>query len=279
MAIEVFKRREMKYIMNKERYDHIREYMSKWMNLDEFCIGGKFYTIANIYYDTEDNNIIRQSVAKPKYKEKLRLRAYGVPTMDSKVYLEIKKKYRGIVYKRRVTPNLKQAYEFINTREIPDLGEKPKYVQQQVYKELQHTLNFYNPLPALYLAYDRIAYFGKPEEEGGPGRGLRISFDFNVRTRRENTGLELGDHGEPLLDEDTFVMEVKSGSLLPRWLLDYFAEHGMRRGSISKYGTEYKRYLKRQIEAGTLFADSSSVGSDENNKTKKVIQQGGIIHA
>lgn len=248
MAIEVFARKEMKYIIDAERYKHIVDYMLTYMNYDEHNMGGKHYTIANIYYDTHDHNIIRQSVAKPRYKEKLRLRAYGVPDMDSKVYLEIKKKYKGVVYKRRVTLLLDQAYEFIETREIPpETSRRPQYVKTQVMKELQHALHFYQPLPMLYLAYDRIAFFGKDPSEGGPGRDLRISFDFNTRTRREDVRLEMGDHGEPLLKEGWYVMEVKAGDTLPRWLLDYFAEHGLRRGSLSKYGSEYKRFLRRDI--------------------------------
>jgi len=247
MAIAVFKRAEIKYIIDEERYHDIRNFLSQYMNLDEYNQGGKHYTIANIYYDTVDSDIIRQSVAKPKYKEKLRLRAYGVPDLTSKVYLEIKKKYLGVVYKRRVTLPLEQAYEFLETAQLPDLTGM-KYVKQQVYKELAHTISFYKPIPMIYLAYDRIAYFGKDPSEGGPGRGLRISFDFNTRTRREDVRLESGDHGEFLLDEGKYIMEVKSAELLPQWLLDYFAKHEMRRGSISKYGTEYKKLLRQQAE-------------------------------
>ena len=250
MAIEVFARKEMKYILDAERYKHFTEYMLKYMNYDEHNHGGQHYTIANIYYDTHDHNIIRQSVAKPKYKEKLRLRAYGVPDMDSKVYLEIKKKYKGVVYKRRVTLLLNEAYDFIESMEIPpENSKRPKYVKTQVMKELKESLLFYKPIPMIYLAYDRIAFFGKPHSEGGPGRDLRISFDFNTRTRREDVRLEMGDHGEFLLKDGWYIMEVKAGNTLPKWLLEYFAEHGMRRGSMSKYGSEYKRFLRRDIIA------------------------------
>jgi hypothetical protein len=266
MAIEVFKRKEMKYIMNGERYAHITNFLTKYMNLDEYNKGNQHYSIANIYYDTHDNNIIRQSVAKPKYKEKLRLRAYGVPDLDTKTYLEIKKKYRGIVYKRRVTLPLRDAYHFIETGEIPVNKKSDRYVNRQVMKELQYAIQFYEPIPVIYLAYDRIAYFGKPESEGGPGRDLRISFDFNVRTRREETGLEIGDHGEQLLEEDTFIMEVKSAQTLPRWLLDYFEEHGMRRGSFSKYGAEYKRFLRRNIEGTSQIETQYSQATDGSHK-------------
>jgi hypothetical protein len=172
--------------------------------------------------------------------------------LTDKVYLEIKKKYKGIVYKRRVTMQLHEAYEFIKTMQVPKESDSKskKFVRSQVFQELKHTLEFYDPVPMIYLAYDRIAYFGKPESEGGPGRELRISFDFNVRTRRENTGLEIGDHGEQLLPRGEVIMEVKAGTDLPQWLLDYFAEHGMRRGSFSKYGQEYKRFLRRQLAEG-----------------------------
>jgi len=269
MAIEVFKRIETKYVIDEARYKHITEFLLKYMNYDEYNAGGKFYTIANIYYDTVDNHIIRTSVAKPKYKEKLRLRAYGVPELDTKVYLEVKKKYKGIVFKRRITLPLADAYEFINTRKLDKFEnpEKPlKYVKKQVYREIQHTLHYYDPVPAIYLAYDRVAFFGKPQCEGGPGRDLRISFDFNVRTRREGTGLELGDHGEQLLEPGQYILELKGGGILPRWLLDYFAEHGMIRQSFSKYGNEYKRYCRRLREAGIDVATYSK----ENETIKKL---------
>ncbi|MCL1903551.1 MAG: polyphosphate polymerase domain-containing protein [Oscillospiraceae bacterium] len=260
MAIEVFARKEMKYIMDAERYKHITEFMLEYMNYDEHNHGGKHYTIANIYYDTVNHDIIRESVAKPKYKEKLRLRAYGVPEMDSNVYLEMKKKYKGVVYKRRVTLKLDEAYKFVETREIPpETSKRPQYVKTQVMKELQQTLLFYEPIPMIYLAYDRIAFFGKDPSEGGPGRDLRISFDFNTRTRREDVRLENGDHGEPLLKDGWYVMEVKAGSTLPRWLLNYFAEHNLMRGSVSKYGSEYKRFLRRQI-----VADAKATGAALN---------------
>lgn len=248
MAIEVFKRKEIKFIMDEQRYWHIRKFLETYMNLDEYNQGDQFYTIANIYYDTNDHEIIRNSVSKPRYKEKLRLRAYGVPELDSKVYLENKKKYKGIVYKRRVTLKLEQAKKFIETAEIPVL-KKQTYVNNQVLKEMKHSIEFYKPIPMVYLAYDRIAYFGKDPSEGGPGRELRISFDFGVRTRREDVLLEAGDHGEPLLEPGWYIMEVKAGGILPRWLMDYFAEHNMTRGSFSKYGNEYLRFVRRNLAA------------------------------
>ena len=67
------------------------------MKIDEY---GQ-HTILSLYYDTDDFRFIRHSMDKPKYKE-ISHPGYGVPSQDSLVFLEIKKKVNGIVYKRRV---------------------------------------------------------------------------------------------------------------------------------------------------------------------------------
>ena len=115
MAIEVFNRYEHKYILDRATYRQVIEIMDMHMELDKYNAGLKPYTIANIYYDTADDYLIRKSLSKPVYKEKLRLRAYGVPDRDTKVFLEIKKKYKGIVNKRRTTLKLDEAYRFIQS--------------------------------------------------------------------------------------------------------------------------------------------------------------------
>ena len=110
MAIEIFNRYEHKYKLDTKTFNKVLEIMDEHMELDSHCGEHSLYTIANIYYDTKDNSLIRESLSKPAYKEKLRLRSYGVPDMDSKVFLEIKKKYRGLVNKRRTTLELGEAY-------------------------------------------------------------------------------------------------------------------------------------------------------------------------
>ena len=95
MAIESFNRYEHKYKLDTKTFNKVLEIMDEHMELDSHCGEHSLYTIANIYYDTKDNSLIRESLSKPAYKEKLRLRSYGVPDMDSKVFLEIKKKYRN----------------------------------------------------------------------------------------------------------------------------------------------------------------------------------------
>lgn len=234
MAIEVFNRYEHKYMLDRKTYEKVIEVMDQHMELDSHNENHKPYTIANIYYDTADDHLIRASLQKPKYKEKLRLRAYGVPKKDSKVFLEIKKKYNGIVNKRRTTLTLKEAYDFVKSGKKPPLKD---YMNAQVLEEINYFLKVYDLKPKLYLAYDRVAYF----EKGNPD--LRISFDTNIRSRRYDVRLEAGDYGELLLDGDVYLMEVKTSLAKPLWLVHVMTELDIKRTSFSKYGTEFKEMV------------------------------------
>lgn len=240
MAIEVFNRYEHKYILTTEQMQKIMPVIDAHMSMDEHCKNHATYTIANLYYDTEDDILIRRSLGKPVYKEKLRLRSYGVPDMDSKVFLEIKKKYKKKVNKRRTKLKLHEAYQFCESCVPP---EHQEYMNSQVCSEIEYFLKFYNVKPKVYIAYDRLAYF----EEGNPD--LRISFDTNIRTRRTDLRLEAGDHGKHLLDEGLWLMEVKTSKAKPIWLCDILAELDIKRTSFSKYGTEFRQQINVQQTA------------------------------
>lgn len=232
MAIEVFNRFEHKYLIDEKEYERIREVIEKYMDRDSYNIGGAPYTIANIYYDTKDDYLIRKSLSKPPYKEKLRLRAYGVPTLDDRVFLEIKKKYKGIVNKRRTALSLCEAYDFIEKGHLSNI--KP-YMNLQVAYEIEYFLSRQTLYPKVYLAYDRIAYLEKGSQD------LRISFDQNIRARRSDVALEKGDWGETLMNKDSYLMEIKTARAKPLWLTALLSEHNLRRSSFSKYGTEFRR--------------------------------------
>lgn len=135
MGIEVFNRYENKYLVDEKTYHHIYNRLLEYMELDEFNKKNEFYTISNIYYDTKDNQLIRRSLSKPKYKEKLRLRAYGVPNPDAQVYLEIKKKYCGLVNKRRTNMKLDEAYDFVSSKTKPEIKH---YMNKQVINEIEY---------------------------------------------------------------------------------------------------------------------------------------------
>ncbi len=245
MAIEVFNRFEHKYLLDQETFDALCAEIENHMELDSHNKGYKTYPIANIYYDTPNDDLIRNSLAKPTYKEKLRLRSYGVPNMDTKVFFEIKKKCGGIVNKRRTVLRLNEAYEFVKKGSISEIRD---YMNPQVIHEEEYFLKHYPDLePKVYLAYDRLAFF----EEGNPD--LRISFDTNIRSRREDVRLESGDWGTQLLPDGTWLMEIKTSRAKPLWLCDLLTKYDIKRRSFSKYGTEFKSYCHEHDEHKESF--------------------------
>ncbi|MCL6458025.1 MAG: VTC domain-containing protein [Gorillibacterium sp.] len=156
MAIEVFNRYENKYLMDTRAFYSIYRRLSEYMELDEYNRNHPFYSISNLYYDTEHHSLVRSSLSKPKYREKLRIRAYGVPAAGDNVYLELKKKVFGLVNKRRTGMKLHEAYEFIRTGKPPAWREG---MNRQVTAEIEYFLSRYKLQPMVYLAYDRIAMF------------------------------------------------------------------------------------------------------------------------
>lgn len=247
MAIEVFNRYEHKYLMDTKTYWAITKRIQKYMQADAYNIGGNCYTIANLYYDTKDNLLIRQSLSKPVYKEKLRLRSYGVPQSSSDVFLEIKKKFDGLVNKRRTILKPQEAYEFLSSNVPTSLKS---YMNKQVTMEIKYFLSCYDLQAKTYIAYDRMAYFEKDNPD------LRISFDTNIRTRRYDLRLECGDYGDPILDDGIWLMEVKTALAKPVWLCNIISEFGLCRTSFSKYGTEFKQQLglEEKPQATRIFA-------------------------
>lgn len=225
MAQVVFKRYEKKYILTKSQYEAFIAKTSHRLMQDRY---GN-HTVCNIYFDTDNYALIRKSIEKPAYKEKLRLRSYGVPTSSSHVFLEIKKKFDGIVYKRRVEMTLDEAYRYIYEREKAEEG--------QILNEIDYFLDFHKPEPKIFLAYDRIALLGRDNP------CLRVTFDTNVRWRDEKIGLENGAWGNVMVDEGTYIMEIKFPDAMPVWLCEVLDELRIYPQSYSKYGTCYTKYL------------------------------------
>ena len=234
MSIEVFNRYEKKYILDEDIYMNLKNEISGYMEPDKYNKEGKIYTISNIYYDTINNDLITRSIQKPIYKEKLRLRGYGVPKLDDMVFLEIKKKYDGIVNKRRSSMKLGEAVKMLETGRMEELQP---YMNEQIIHEIEYMLSNMEIVPALYLAYDRYAYFDVAD------RDFRLTFDFNVRSRREDLDLTKGDYGELLFDEGTIIMEMKASNAVPLWFAKVLSKYKLYPVSVSKYGTEFKKKL------------------------------------
>lgn len=239
MAIEVFKRYEKKYILTLDTYEKLLPVLLEHMRYDKYNLGGEPYIISNLYYDTDTSYCLRRSTEKPKYKEKLRLRSYGVTPLDGKVFLEIKKKYNGLGNKRRTKMYLQDAYDFIETGVPP---ECQSFMNAQVLKELTQYLKMYPVKPVAYVKYDRYAFF----ETGN--MDLRLSFDTNIRTRREDLNLHTTTDGELLLPEDMGIMEIKTSRAMPLWLVDALTQNKCFSRSFSKIGTEYFKNIENSLE-------------------------------
>ena len=157
MAIEVFNRYEVKYLLNKTQYENILSAVPEYMTSDKYNKNNTFYSISNLYLDSNEDYFIRRSIEKPVFKEKLRLRAYGTPALDDIVYLEIKKKFKGLVNKRRTPFILQEAYNFLNNGTIPSESK----LNGQVFREIEYVMKLFNSYPKVYISYDRLAFFAK----------------------------------------------------------------------------------------------------------------------
>jgi len=234
MAIEVFNRYEKKYRIRDDTYQKLRERLTEYMDADEHSKDGGFYSICNIYYDTPDNYLIRKSIEKPEYKEKLRLRSYGVRALDEKVFLEIKKKYKKLVNKRRTKLKLEDAYRYLETKDKP---EPKNYINGLVLNEIDYMIHRLDLSPKVFLSYDRCAMFGKDNKD------FRVTFDRNITTRRYDLGLHYGIYGDKLLEEDEWIMEIKIDKAMPMWMTKILSEFQIYPTSFSKYGIEYQKFV------------------------------------
>lgn len=229
-----FKRYEMKYLFDETKYRRLLRKLEGKLVADEY--GNT--TICNIYYDTPDSRLIRTSLEKPVYKEKLRLRSYGTPGRDGTVYLELKKKYKGVVYKRRETMVLDEAVRYL------EQGQTPGF-DSQILHEIDWFLDYYQSIhPAMHISYDRIAMYGVENP------GLRVTFDTNILWREEELDLKKGSWGQSLLQPGQRLMEIKIAEAMPVWLSDILDECAIFPVSFSKYGRAYQE--KQKIKTGGI---------------------------
>ena len=215
---DCFKRYEKKYLLSESQYRRLSVALMDHMKPDRYSKS----LICNIYYDTPDRRLIRASLEKPVYKEKLRLRSYGLSDGESPVFLELKKKYRGVVYKRRVCLPLKEAEHFLQ-------NDGSRLPSTQIEREISWTLSFYNLLePACFLCYDRTALTGQEDP------GLRVTFDSGILWREEALRLDAGVWGNPLLRPGQRLMEIKIPGAMPLWLCNLLDEQRLYTVSLSR---------------------------------------------
>ena len=239
MAIEIFSRVELKYLLSTEDVDALMPLLAENMDCDPYNFGGKTYQISNIYFDTAQNELIIKSLEKPVYKEKLRLRSYGrVENPEQTVFLEIKKKFDGVVYKRRTPFTYNNAISFLEEQKLPE-NEKTNW---QVLREIMDLQKRYVLLPRVFISYERLAFFGNNNSD------FRITLDRNILTRREDLKLDSEIYGTPLLQEGMWLMEAKAFKSFPLWFAKFLSNRKIYSRSFSKYGSEYRVYRSKEYE-------------------------------
>ncbi len=219
----VFKRYELKYILETEQAKRLIDVMKPYMAPDKYG----HTVIKNIYFDTESYRLIRRSIEKPSYKEKLRIRSYGTITEKSEVFVELKKKCNSVVYKRRIAMCCRKATDWL-------VEKKPCTVQSQISDEIEYFTKYYGDLsPAVLLSYERDAFYSND------GSDLRITLDRNILCRDENITLTEEPYGTLLLPKDKTLVEIKCSAGIPLWLTGFLSAEHIYKTSFSKYGTAY----------------------------------------
>jgi len=230
-----FQRYEKKYLLSREKY------LALWRELEAQVEPDIFFqsTVCSMYYDWADFRLIRHSLEKPVYKEKLRLRSYNVPGPEDQVFVELKKKFQGVVYKRRVALPAVEAEAWL-------AGRTPAPDQSQISREIDWFLKTNPVSPRVLIACDRRAYVAREDKE------LRVTFDSSIRWRETELSLTAGDQGQELLADGQVLMEIKLPEAAPLWLAGLLSRLEIFPQGFSKYGQCYEKELAEKYFDGVM---------------------------
>lgn len=245
----IFKRFEIKYMIDEAVFEKLMEVMDGYMIADEH---GRS-TVCSLYYDTPKHLLIRRSLEHPVYKEKLRLRSYGVAKPSDTVFVELKKKFCSVVYKRRIAMTHAKALSYlagdgqIADSQIADSQiAESQITDSQIASEINYALKIYENLaPAVLLSYEREAFYARNNHE------FRVTFDRNILWRDYDLSLDKGIYGIPILEDQKVLMEVKTDGAIPRWMVDFLTANKLYKTSFSKYGTAYRAIYDRANQKST----------------------------
>ncbi len=263
MAVQnVFERYELKYMMTFEQRERVFEAMKSYMELDQY---GRT-TIRNIYFDTDTYLLIRRSIEKPVYKEKLRIRSYSRADSDSEVFVELKKKYKSVVYKRRISMSEHEAMKWLTKGNERDEST-------QISEEIDYFMDYYKTLhPTIFLSYEREAYYAKD------GTDFRVTFDDKILARQENLSLSSEIYGTSVLPEGMVLMEIKCAGAVPLWMTKILSEEHLYKTSFSKYGAAYKQISDNWGGFGGGRFGGGGFGHMSGNSDGSITINGGTLY-
>lgn len=256
-----FKRYEKKFLLNPEQFLTIKA------EVDKFFVPDKYgeTKICNIYFDTPEFTLVRRSIDKPVFKEKLRLRTYGVPNDKTTAFVEVKRKFDKIVYKRRI------HLPYIDAIDYACNGKRAEN-ESQITKEIDYFIDLYQGIsPQFYISYDRSAFFYKETSD------IRVTFDRNITWRDYDLDLRKGSYGEQLLPDDYVIMEVKVPKMAPLWLVQLLSKLRVYSTSFSKVGTAYKTMLAKKIGASPISTGNPRLLIQQNLDTDEDMTEVNIV--
>ena len=250
MNDKIFQRHEIKYMVTDSLRDAVIRDMSARMIPDPH---GKS-TVCNVYFDTPDYRLIRRSLEKPEYKEKIRIRSYGKCRPDDKIFMELKKKCRGVVYKRRISLTEAECESYL-------AGRAPLPVDSQIGREIDYFRSFYRGLaPKVYLCYDREAFYDREDDS------FRVTFDRNIRYRETGLSLTSEPGGRLILPDGYSLMEIKTGGAIPLWFVEMITRYRLSKASFSKYGTAYGIILREKLDKDGCFVRGNAAFSPKADR-------------
>lgn len=233
----IFQRYELKYMLTENQKEAVLQAMEPYMTLDQY---GRT-TIRNIYFDTDNYRLIRHSIESPAYKEKLRIRSYSQAEPESTVFVELKRKYQKLIYKRRIALPEKEATEWLS-------GKRHCQKNSQISAEIDYFLQYYEVLgPMVFLSYDREAFYSKDHPD------FRVTFDDTILYRQKDLSLESEVYGFPILPEGITLMEIKCSSSIPMWMVSVLSEQQIYKTSFSKYGTAYRTLIYPRLRKEAAY--------------------------
>lgn len=239
MAIEIFRRKEQKYLITLEQYLELVQRMSPYMRADKYGIDGK-YTVTSLYFESPDHKIYYETKNKLRFRQKLRLRVYDEADIHSTAFFEVKQKHKKVVNKRRLRISLAEAYRYLNDSSSVPL-EDFETSNIQVLKEIDHFRHLFNLKPEMIVSYDRHAFHGKYDDE------LRVTFDLNLRCRNHDLVVENGPQGESFIDDHLVVLEVKVNDSVPLWLTRILQDLNCEQRGASKFCTSLELLKKKEL--------------------------------
>lgn len=235
-------RNELKYVLDGVTYDLFRTLTKSRLESDSFACAH----VCSLYLDTCENALIRHSLEKPTFKEKLRFRTYVPdPSPDDICFLEIKKKMDGVVYKRRVSMTVVEALDFCKNGDFPSgslaaLSPEKREMAIQILREIEWMYFHQEEIlqPTFMISCERLSLKERNTDS------LRITFDRDLRWSYKDGRVIPGIAGNALIDSEARIMEIKSTKGFPFWLIDVLNKLEVYPQSFSKVGKSYEAWLK-----------------------------------